>query len=59
MQRANNQISLIEAQHIIPDRQALHTALVRKGYIVPRLKDKLMTNRFMIGKCLTLMAVHR
>lgn len=42
-------ISAGEANFTVPDKKHLHSTLVRNTWMVPPLKDRIMTNRFMTG----------
>ena len=48
MQRSNT-ISQRRAAYLIPNKKAFHTALVRNKFMVPPLKDPLVTVAFMKG----------
>ena len=38
-----------EAQFLIPDRKALYQSLLRNGFVLPPMKDPLLTVKFMKG----------
>ena len=45
----NRMISKEKARLNVPDRKSLYTSLLRNGHILPKLKDPLMSNKFMTG----------
>ena len=42
-------ISKEKARLSVPDRKNLYSGLVRNGHILPKLKDPLLSNKFMTG----------
>ena len=49
MLQNNNLVSIDFAKRIVPDRHALHMALLRNQLYVPPLKDTISSKDFMIG----------
>ena len=50
-------ISKEEIMCKVNDKKSLYSSLVRNGYILPPLKDPILTQKFMMGKSVTTMTL--